>query len=396
MSDTKPAEPPLKGLKVVEIARVLAGPWIGQTLSDLGAEVIKVESPSGDETRQWGPPFVELDGGRSAAYYTACNRGKRSVVADFATQEGRELVRELARDADVFVENFKVGGLRKFGLDYESLNALNPRLVYCSVTGFGQDGPYAHRAGYDYLIQGLSGFMQLTGEPDGAPQKAGVAIADIFTGLYGVIAIQAALAQRERTGRGQHVDMALFDCMMAVLANQGANYMATGRVPPRLGSGHPNIVPYQTFDTSDGTIILAVGNDGQFARLCKVLGREDISADPRFATNEARVSNRGDAVQLLADILRQWKRDELLARLEEAGVPAGPVNTIAQAFEDPQFVSRAMRVDIDGIGGLRTPIVFSDATLALDRRPPGLGEHTVEIGDALTRDRDAWPARDQD
>ena len=282
MSDINQTEPPLKGLKVVELARVLAGPWIGQTLADLGAEVIKVESPAGDETRQWGPPFVEIDGDRSAAYYTACNRGKRSVIADFSRQEDCEMVRALASDADVLIENFKVGGLKKFGLDYESLSALNPRLVYCSVTGFGQDGPYAHRAGYDYLIQGMSGFMQLTGEPDGAPQKAGVAIADIFTGLYGVIAVQAALAQRERTGAGQHIDMALFDCMMAILANQGANYMATGRVPPRLGSGHPNIVPYQTFDTADGTIILAVGNDGQFARFCKVLMREDLAADSRF------------------------------------------------------------------------------------------------------------------
>lgn len=383
VSEVKTTEPPLRGLKVVEIARVLAGPWIGQTLADLGADVVKVESPAGDETRQWGPPFVEIDGHRSAAYYTACNRGKRSVVADFATEEGQETVRRLARDADVFIENFKVGGLRKFALDYDSLSAINPRLVYCSVTGFGQDGPYAHRAGYDYLIQGMSGFMQITGEPDGPPQKAGVAIADIFTGLYGVIAIQAALAQRERTGRGQHVDMALFDCMMAILANQGANYMATGRVPPRLGSGHPNIVPYQTFDTSDGTIILAVGNDGQFARLCKVLQREDLAVDTRFATNEARVSNRGEIVPLLATILARWKRDELLARLEEAHVPAGPVNTIAEAFADPQFVARAVRVDIDGVGGLRTPIVFSDSALALDRRPPRLGEHSQAVRDEL-------------
>ena len=265
---------PVAGLRVVEFARILAGPWIGQTLADLGADVVKVEAPGGDDTRSWGPPFVPgIDGDHlSAAYFHACNRGKRSIVLDFSTEHGRDAARRLAADADVVIENFKLGGLKKYGLDYESLSALNPRLVYCSITGFGQDGPYAHRAGYDYIVQGLGGIMDLTGDPQGEPQKVGVAFADIFTGLYGVIAIQAALAQRERTGRGQHIDMALLDCMTGVLANQALNYLVSGASPHRMGNAHPNIAPYQVFAVADGHIILAVGNDGQFARLCEALG----------------------------------------------------------------------------------------------------------------------------
>src|SRR5580704_10508514 len=282
----------LAGVRVLELARVLAGPTTGQTLADLGADVIKVESPEGDETRAWGPPFIETDGELSAAYFHSCNRGKRSIVADFTTERGREIVRRLAARADVLIENFKVGGLQKFGLDYESLRRLNPRLIYCSVTGFGQTGPYAKRAGYDFLIQGMSGIMSITGEPDGSPQKAGVAIADLFTGLYGVIAIEAALIERARTGRGQHLDLALFDSMSAMLANQAMNYLASGKSPKRMGNAHVNLAPYQTLPVSDGWFIVAVGNDGQFARLCVVLGLEPLAKDKRFATNPGRVVNR--------------------------------------------------------------------------------------------------------
>ena len=282
----------LAGVRVLELARVLAGPTTGQTLADLGADVIKVESPEGDETRAWGPPFIETEGELSAAYFHSCNRGKRSIVADFTTERGREIVRRLAARSDVLIENFKVGGLQKFGLDYESLKALNPRLIYCSVTGFGQTGPYAKRAGYDFLIQGMSGIMSITGEPDGSPQKAGVAISDLFTGLYGVIAIEAALIARERTGAGKHIDLALFDSMITMLANQAMNYLASGRSPKRMGNAHVNLAPYQTLPVADGWLIVAVGNDGQFARLCGVLGFEAMARDPRFATNPARVTNR--------------------------------------------------------------------------------------------------------
>jgi crotonobetainyl-CoA:carnitine CoA-transferase CaiB-like acyl-CoA transferase len=369
----------LAGVKVVELARVLAGPTIGQTLADLGADVIKVESPEGDETRAWGPPFIDIDGEPSAAYFHSCNRGKRSVVADFNTARGREIVRRLAARSDVLIENFKVGGLRKFGLDYESLKPLNPRLVYCSLTGFGQTGPYANRAGYDFLIQGMSGMMSITGEPEGSPQKAGVAISDLFTGLYGVIAIEAALIARERTGRGQSIDLALFDSMTAMLANQAMNYLASGRSPKRMGNAHVNLAPYQTFPVKDGWLIIAVGNDGQFARLCGALGLEELSRDPRFATNPARVVNRVEMDRRLVEKTRLWKRDDLLAALEKAVVPAGPMNTIADLFADPQFKARGMRIEPQGAPGLRTPILMSESPLALDRRSPRLGEHQAEV-----------------
>jgi crotonobetainyl-CoA:carnitine CoA-transferase CaiB-like acyl-CoA transferase len=370
-----PGEPPLRGLRVLELARILAGPWIGQTLADLGADVIKVESLAGDDTRGWGPPFVERNGERSAAYFHACNRGKRSVAVDFATRAGRERVVALARDADVVVENFKVGGLAKYGLDHASLAATNPRLVTCSVTGFGQDGPYASRAGYDFMIQGMGGIMDLTGEPDGAPQKIGVAFADIFTGLYGVVAIQAALARRERTGRGEHVDMALLDCMTGVLANQALNYFAGGRAPSRLGNAHPNIVPYQSFAVADGHLIVACGNDRQFARFAAILGRADLADDPAYRTNEARVSNRADLVPLLAGLVLPWERNALLAELEAAGVPAGPINTVADVFADSQVLHRGMRIEPGGVPGVRTPIRFGESSLSLDRPAPTLGEH---------------------
>lgn len=370
---------PLEGLKVIELARILAGPWAGQTLADLGADVIKVESPEGDDTRTWGPPFIEDGGERSAAYFHACNRGKRSIVADFRTPGGVELVRALIRDADVVIENFKVGGLAKYGLDYESLKAINPRLVYCSITGFGQTGPYRERAGYDFLIQGMAGIMDLTGDPAGEPQKIGVAFSDIFTGLYSVIAIQAALAQRERTGLGQQIDMALLDTSVGVLANQAMNFLATGKPPRRLGNAHPNIAPYQTFAVADGHLILAVGNDGQFARFADVIGRPELATDERFLTNASRVANRVALTEAIAGALASWQRDALLAKLAAAHVPAGPINTLEDVFADPQVVARGMRLDLDGIPGVRTPITLSGAELSLDRRSPRLDEH----GDAI-------------
>jgi len=369
----------LEGLRVVELARILAGPWAGQTLADLGADVIKVESPEGDDTRRWGPPFIDNGGEQAAAYFHACNRGKRSITADLRTEQGVALVRQLAAQADVLIENFKVGGLAKYGLDYESLRAINPRLVYCSITGFGQTGPYRDRAGYDFLIQGMAGIMDLTGEPDGAPQKIGVAFTDIFTGLYSVIAIQAALAQRQRTGLGQHIDMALLDTSVGVLANQAMNYLATGVSPRRLGNAHPNIAPYQTLRVADGHFILAVGNDGQFARLCAVLGLEGLEADERFATNAARVANRAVLTAALEAKTVAWRREALLAALEKHGIPAGPINSVAEVFADPQVGARAMRIAPDGIPGVRTPITMSGAELALASRSPRLDEHRADI-----------------
>ncbi len=369
---------PLAGLRVVELARILAGPWAGQVLADLGADVIKVESPEGDDTRRWGPPFVRNpDGTQDAAYYHACNRGKRSVVIDLRTPDGQAKVRALARDADVLIENFKVGGLAKYGLDYATLSGLNPRLVYCSITGFGQDGPHAHRPGYDFIIQGMGGIMDLTGEPEGAPQKSGVAFADIFTGLYSVISIQAALAQRDATGRGQHIDMALLDVMTGVLANQALNYFVSGTTPPRMGNAHINVSPYAVFPCSDGWFILAVGNDGQFQRFCAAMGLTTLAADPRFASNAGRLEHRAPLFEAIRAATAQLPRDALLATLEAAGVPVGPINTVEQAFADPQVIHRAMRIAVERddttLPGLRTPIRFSDATLALGKAAPLLG-----------------------
>lgn len=364
---------PLEGIRVVELARILAGPWAGQVLADLGAEVIKVESPEGDDTRRWGPPFIENDDGtKDAAYFHAANRGKRSVVADFRTEEGQALVRDLVRDADVLIENFKLGGLAKYGLDYTSLKAINPRLVYCSITGFGQDGPYAKRAGYDFIVQGMSGIMDLTGDPAGPPQKIGVAYADILTGLYAVIAIQAALRQREATGHGQQIDMALFDVMVGTLGNQAMNYLASGKSPTRLGNAHPNIAPYEAFPVADGWIILAVGNDSQFARLAQLLGLPERDA---WRTNPGRVADRAALSPAIAERTRTWQRDDLLAALEEQGIPAGPINTVEQALTDPQIAARGMVLDLaGGLKGLRTPIRFSDAELATGKASPKLGE----------------------
>lgn len=365
---------PLAGLKVVELARILAGPWAGQILADLGASVIKVEAPEGDDTRRWGPPFIERKGERSAAYFHAANRGKRSVIADFRTPEGQAKVRALIQDADVVIENFKVGGLAKYGLDYASLAALNPKLVYCSVTGFGQDGPYAHRAGYDYIIQGMSGLMSVTGAPDAQPQKVGVAVVDVFTGIYSVVGILAALHQRQKTGRGQQVDMALFDVATAVMANQAMNYLATGEAPQQLGNAHPNLVPYAVFDCADGWIIIATGNDGQYRRLCEVLGLPGLAEAPAYASNADRIANREALTAALSAVTRGWTRDALLAALEARGVPAGPINDMADVFADPQIIARGMQIAPEGIPGVRLPIRFSEAELALDRASPRLGE----------------------
>lgn len=380
------ANSPLHGVKVLELARILAGPWCGQTLADLGAEVVKVESPEGDDTRRWGPPYIEKDGEKAAAYFHAANRGKQSVTADFTTEEGRDFVIALAKRADVLIENFKLGGLKKYGLDYDSLKAVNPKLIYCSITGFGQDGPYAPRAGYDFMIQGMGGIMDLTGAPDGEPQKIGVAFADIFTGLYSVVAIQAALIERQRTGEGQHIDMALFDCMTGVLANQAMNFLASGVSPRRMGNAHPNIAPYQTFPVADGHLIIACGNDSQFGRLAAILGLSELAGDSRFATNAARVGNRIELSRIMEERTLTFRRDDLLALLEKDGVPAGPINSVADVFSDPQFIHRGMKIEPEGAPGIRTPIRFSRSELALDKGAPRLGADTDSVKSRLQQE----------
>jgi len=378
---------PLAGLKVVELARILAGPWAGQTLSDLGADVIKVESPEGDDTRRWGPPFITRDKDVSAAYFHSCNRGKRSVVADFRTAEGRELVRDLVAGSDVLIENFKVGGLAKYHLDYEALKPINPRLIYCSITGFGQTGPYRDRAGYDFLMQGMGGIMSVTGEPGGQPQKMGVAVTDILTGLYAVIAIEAALLQRDRTGVGQHIDMALLDVATATMANQAMNFLTTGVAPGMMGNAHQNLTPYQVFDCADGHIIIATGNDGQYRRLCELLGLADMAEDPDYLTNADRIRNRDAMTARLGAATRGRAKNALLSACEAHNVPAGPINDLAEVFADPQVVARGMQTELDGLPTIRSPFVFSDSELALHRPSPKLGEHTSEIlADAAGRD----------
>lgn len=370
---------PLHGLKVVELARILAGPWVGQTLADLGADVIKVESPEGDDTRQWGPPYINVDEEQAAAYFHCANRGKRSLAANLKNPDDLALVQTLLKNADVVIENFKVGGLAQFDLDYESVQKSNPGVVYCSITGFGQTGPYAKRAGYDFMIQGMSGVMDLNGEPDGEPQKMGVAFADVFTGLYSVIAIQAALAVREHSGEGQYIDMSLFDCMSGVLANQSLNYLATGNSPKRMGNHHPNIAPYQVFPTSDGHLIIAVGNNTQFQRLCTVLGIDDLGTDERYVSNALRVRNRVSLTDAITEKTKLLERDHLLQMLEQSTVPAGPINSLEDVFADPQFIHRGMEIKPDGIPGVRSPITMSKSKLVLERRAPKLGEHNNEI-----------------
>ena len=367
---------PLAGLKVLELARVLAGPWAGQILADLGADVIKIESPAGDGTRLWGPPWVEREeGDREAAYYHAANRGKRSVVADFKNADDLRRVRELAAGADVVLENFKTGTLARFGLDFASLETLNPRLVYCSITGFGQTGPRAREAGYDFVIQAMSGFMALTGEPAGQPMKMGISISDLTCGLYSVIGIQAALAMRERTGRGQHVDMALLDCSVGLLASQATHYLTTGENPPRMGNEHAQVSAYGVFPVADGEVVLAPANDGLFRKLLALLGREDLLGEEKFGSNEARLANRAELDAMIAAETRKWQLDELLADCAEDGIPAGRVNAIDAVFEDPQVRARGMRIDLDGIPGVRSPFTFSEGELALDRPSPRKGAH---------------------
>lgn len=382
---------PLKGIRVIELARVLAGPWAGQLLADLGADVIKIENPDGgDDTRKWGPPFVEGKNGEnlSAAYYHSTNRGKRSVALDLKDPDDLVAAKKLIATGDVVIENFKAGGLKKYGLDHASLLAEHPKLVYCSITGFGHTGPYAPRAGYDFIIQGMAGMMSITGAPESEPQKAGVAISDIFTGLYSVIAIQAALRHAEKTGEGQFIDMALFDTQIGVLGNQNLNYLVSGIAPVQMGNAHMNIAPYEVFPVEDGHIILAVGNDGQFQRFCKVVGFEDLSADEKFATNKARVVNRDELRQAILEILAPWQKTELLAKLEASAVPASPINTIAESFDDPQTIARKMQMDIPDADGnalpaVRSPILLPRSPLVYDRPSPRLGQHTAEVLDEL-------------
>jgi crotonobetainyl-CoA:carnitine CoA-transferase CaiB-like acyl-CoA transferase len=376
----------LANIRVLDLSRVLAGPWATQMLADFGAEVIKIEKPGeGDDTRGWGPPFVTNgDGTRGdAAYFQSANRGKHSVAIDMARADGQQLIRQLAATADVVIENFKVGGLKKYGLDHDSLKQVNPRLIYCSITGFGQDGPYARRAGYDFMIQGMGGIMSITGQPDGAPgaepMKVGVAFADIFTGLHAVIGITAALFHRERTGQGQYLDLALLDSQVAVLANQALNYLVGGRPPTRLGNAHPNIVPYQTFATGDGYIIVAVGNDRQFREYCALIGVPELADDARFASNRARVENRAALTPLLQPPMARKTTADWVAALEAAAIPCGPINTLDQVFADPQVQARGMQIAPDGVPGVRSPMTFSGADLALDRASPKLGEHQDEV-----------------
>ena len=382
----------LSHIRVLDLSRVLAGPWAGQILGDLGAEVIKVERPgSGDDTRHWGPPYVkDADGNdsREAAYFQSANRNKQSVTLDFTQPEGQRLVRELVQNCDVLLENFKVGGLAAYGLDYASLKAINPRLIYCSITGFGQDGPYAKRAGYDFMIQGLGGLMSLTGKPDGedgaGPMKVGVALTDILTGLYATVGVLAALNQREQSGLGQHIDVALLDVQVACLANQAMNYLNTGVSPKRLGNAHPNIVPYQDFPSADGNFIIAVGNDGQFRKLCEVAGLSALADDPRFASNKARVAHRSELIPLLRQATVFKTTAEWVTLLETAGVPCGPINDLAQVFADPQVQARGLRLDLPNSLGSTTPQVasplrLSETPVTYRNAPPLLGEHTEQV-----------------
>ena len=382
---------PLTGIRVLDLTRVLAGPWATQLLADFGAEVIKIEKPGeGDDTRGWGPPFLtNADGSRGdAAYFLSTNRGKSSVAIDMASPQGQKLIRDLAAKSDVVIENFKVGGLKKYGLDYDSLKPVNPKLVYCSLTGFGQNGPYAQRAGYDFMIQGMAGIMSVTGQPDGTPgaepMKVGVAFADIFAGLYAVIGLLGALYHRERSGEGQFIDMALLDAQVAVLANQGLNYLVGHKAPTRLGNAHPNIVPYQTFQTRDGFIIMAVGTDRQFKEFCAIIGVPGLAGEDRFKTNRGRVENREDLIPLLVEPMRARTTGEWIAAFEAAAVPCGPINTIDQVFADPQVLSRGLQIGLtrdDGVQvpGVANPIQFSATPIEYDKAPPRLGDGTERV-----------------
>jgi crotonobetainyl-CoA:carnitine CoA-transferase CaiB-like acyl-CoA transferase len=380
---------PLSGLRVLELARILAGPWAGQLLADLGADVIKVERKgAGDDTRGWGPPFVPAADGShlGAAYFHGANRGKRSIELDFETAEGQRLVKKLAARSDVLIENFKVGGLKKFGLDYASMSKEFPRLIYCSVTGFGQTGPYASRAGYDLMAQGIGGFMSLTGEADGEPTRAGVPIADIMTGVYAVVGILAAIHERDKTGKGTLVDGALVDTQVGMLANQALNYLVSSELPVRIGNAHPNIVPYQVFPVADGHIIIATGNDSQFVKLCGVLGEPSLAENPDYKDNKSRLAHREVLVGRLTELCKRMTSADILAKLEAVGVPAGPINTLDQVFDDPQVIHRGVKLNLPSafakggtIPGVRTPLVIGGRPMAHERPSPRLGEHTQEI-----------------
>jgi len=379
------------------MSRVLAGPWCGQLLSDLGAEVVKIERPGddtsrgGDDTRSWGPPYLKDAQGRDtteAAYYLAANRGKKSLTLDISTPEGQEIIRQLAAGSDIVLENYKVGQLKKYGLDYASLKAVNPKLIYCSITGFGQTGPYAHRAGYDYVIQGMGGFMSITGErddlPGDGPQKAGVAVADLMTGMYAGVAILAAVAHREQTGEGQYIDMALLDCQVAMLANMNTNYLTSGKAPARAGNSHQNLTPYQVFKVADGYVIVAVGNDGQFAKYCQAGGRPELASDPRFRTNPDRVRNRAEMIPLLEAMMLTKTRQQWMDQLEAVGVPCGPINSIADTFDNPQVKARGLRIELPhptagSVPLVANPIKYSATPLEYAAPPPLLGEHTEAV-----------------
>ena len=390
--DSAFSQGPLAGLRVLDLSRVLAGPWAGQLLADFGADVVKVERPgAGDDTRAWGPPWLHDKDGEAtteSAYYLSANRNKRSVTVDIGTPQGQSLIQQLAANADILIENFKVGGLAQYRLDYESLKKVNPRLIYCSITGFGQTGPYASRAGYDFLIQGMGGLMSLTGRPDGTegegPVKVGVALTDVMTGLYASVAVLAALVHRERTGQGQHIDLALLDVQVATLANQAANYLIGGTAPKRMGNAHPNIVPYQDFPTADGYMIIAVGNDHQFRMLCETLGRPEWGSDERFVTNPQRVKYRSELIALIHSVTVTRTTDEWISQMGPAGVPCGPINTLDKVFADPQVQARGMRIDMaHPLGGnvplVANPINMSESPVRYLRPPPTLGEHTEEV-----------------
>ena len=392
MNDPQSPSAPLSGVRVLDLSRVLAGPWATQLLADMGAEVIKIERPgAGDDTRGWGPPFTTRADGSpgDAAYFLCANRGKKSVALDIASPEGAALIRRMAADAHVLVENFKTGGLKKYGLDYDSLKAVNPGLVYCSITGFGQTGPRAHQAGYDYMIQAMGGLMSITGQPDGAPgaepMKVGVAVADLFTGLYASNAVLAALTAARETGEGRHIDIALFDVQAAMLANQATNFFVSGTAPTRMGNAHPNLSPYQPFPCTDGMVVIAVGNDSQFRNLCTALGEHDLGTDDRFAVNAGRVANRAELGPILSALTAPLTMADLMRRLERAGVPCGPVNTVDQVFAEPQAVARGLTVeqtrnDLNApIRTVASPVRMNGAAAVSDKPPPALGEHTREV-----------------